>query len=102
MSADLHIALLGPLAITRAGQAIPDSVWRSRQERRLLGILLTARGARVPAERLIDWLWPNALPEAGAITLRSAISSLRHTLDSGSARASTRYILTRHGGYARM
>src|SRR5689334_22126918 len=101
MSADLRITLLGSLVVSRAGQDIPSDGWRSRQDRRLLGILLAARGARVPSERLIDWLWPEAAPEAAAITLRSTVSSLRYTLDQGSGgRASTRYILTQHGGYA--
>jgi DNA-binding SARP family transcriptional activator len=100
MPADLRIALLGPLVVLHGDRAIPESAWRSRQERRLLGILLTARGVRVPAERLIEWLWPDAAPDTAAITLRSAISSLRHTLEStGGARASARYIQTRHGGY---
>lgn len=101
MSGDLRIALLGPLTVTLDGRALPDSAWRSRQERRLLGILLTARGMRVPTHRLIDWLWPGADHAATATTLRSAISGLRHTLEpDGGARASSRYILTRPGGYA--
>src|SRR3982750_3147854 len=101
MADQLHIFLLGPLVIQRSGQVLPDSAWRSRQERRLLLILLAARGARVPADRLLDWLWPDADHAAGATTLRSAISGLRHTLeDAGGARASSRYILTRSGGYA--
>jgi DNA-binding SARP family transcriptional activator len=100
MSADLRIALLGPLIVTIDGRPLPDSAWRSRQERRLLSILLGTRGARVPAERLLDWLWPDADHHTAATTLRSAISSLRHTLDPTGARASSRYILTRPGGYA--
>src|SRR5215212_8496444 len=101
MSAELHIALLGRLSVTLGGQELPDSAWRSRQERRLLLILLAARGARVPVDRLLDWLWPGADQSAGATTLRSAISGLRHTLEHESgARASSRYILTRAGGYA--
>ena len=101
MSAELQIALLGRLFITLGGQELLDSAWRSRQERRLLLILLAARGARVPIERLLDWLWPDADQSAGATTLRSAISGLRHTLEHESgARASSRYILTRDGGYA--
>jgi DNA-binding SARP family transcriptional activator len=101
MSADLRIALLGSLVIARGDQAIPDSAWRSRQERRLLGILLTARGTPVPVERLLEWLWPGAASDSAAITLRSAISGIRRTLEPcGSTRASSRYILTRHGGYA--
>ncbi|HET9222150.1 MAG TPA: hypothetical protein VFO07_06585, partial [Roseiflexaceae bacterium] len=71
MPANLRIAVLGSLTATRDGQPISDSAWRSRQERRLLGILLAARGARVSYERLIDWLWPEAAPETAAISLRS-------------------------------
>src|SRR5436190_8042736 len=101
MADDLHIFLLGPLVVQRSGRVLPDSVWRSRQERRLLLILLGARGARVPNDRLLDWLWPDADRSSGATTLRSAISGLRHTLEHESgARASSRYILTRAGGYA--
>src|SRR3954466_12488253 len=101
MSVELHIALLGRLSVRLGGQELPDSAWRSRQERRLLLILLAAQGTRVPAERLLEWLWPDADQSAGATTLRSTISGLRHTLEHESgARASARYILTRDGGYA--
>jgi len=101
MADELHIFLLGPLVVQRGGRVLPDSAWRSRQERRLLLILLAAGGARVPIDRLLDWLWPDADRSAGATTLRSAISGLRHTLElPSSARASSRYILTRSGGYA--
>src|SRR6476661_4714323 len=101
MSVELRIALLGRLSVTLSGEELPDSAWRSRQERRLLLILLAARGARVSIDRLLDWLWPDADRSAGATTLRSAISGLRHTLEiAGGTRASSRYILTRSGGYA--
>src|SRR5262245_9186698 len=101
MASELRIALLGPLVVTRGGLPILDGVWRSRQERRLLGVLLAARGAHVSAERLIDWLWPEAAPDAAAITLRSAVSGLRRTLEpERGERASTRYVLTQSGGYA--
>jgi DNA-binding SARP family transcriptional activator len=101
MSTKLRIALLGPLVVTRDDRQLHERNWRSHQERRLLGALLVARGARVPAEQLIEWLWPDAPTETAAITLRSAISSLRRLLEGeNGGRASTRYILTRHGGYA--
>lgn len=101
MSETVSISLLGPLAIARGGQPLPDSAWRSRQERRLLGALLTFRGAGVTVERLLAWLWPGADPSASTVTLRSAISSLRRTLEPArSSRASDRFILTRPGGYA--
>lgn len=93
--------VLGPLVVLRGGQPIADAAWRSRQDRRLLGALISARGVPVPSERLIAWLWPDTAPEAAAITLRSTVSSLRHTLEpERDARASARYILTRPGGYA--
>ncbi len=101
MADELQIFLLGPLIVQRSGRVLPDSAWHSRQERRLLLILLAAGGARVPNDRLLDWLWPDADRLAGAATLRSTISGLRHTLENmSSARASSRYILTRSGGYA--
>src|SRR5688500_17729018 len=81
MADDLQISLLGPLVVRRDGRVLPDNAWRSRQEHRLLGILLAARGARVPLGRLLDWLWPDADRTAGSTTLRSAISGLRHTLE---------------------
>jgi DNA-binding SARP family transcriptional activator len=101
MSNDLCITLLGPLVVMRGEHPIPDAAWHSRQERRLLGILLTARGMRVPVDRLIDWLWPDAAQDAATVTLRSVVSNLRRALEPESgARAPSRYILTRPGGYA--
>ncbi|KPV51422.1 hypothetical protein SE17_21245, partial [Kouleothrix aurantiaca] len=73
MADELRINMLGPLHIIRGGHALPESVWRSRQERRLLGILLAARGRRVSSEQLIDWLWPEAHAHAAATTLRSTV-----------------------------
>jgi DNA-binding SARP family transcriptional activator len=96
---ELEIRLFGPLAVVRGGRPLPEAAWHSRQERRLLGALLTHRGAAIPAERLIDWLWPGGGASAG--TLRSAVSNLRRALEpDAAARAPHRYILTRQGGYA--
>ncbi|MEM8529246.1 MAG: AAA family ATPase [Chloroflexota bacterium] len=101
MSSNLEIALLGPLVVHHNGTRLPDSAWRSRQQRRLLTILLTSRGNSVPAERLIEWLWPEAEPHTVSTTLRSSISHLRHMLEPDKPpRASSRYIVTRHGSYA--
>jgi DNA-binding SARP family transcriptional activator len=101
MSEELRISLLGSLVLAYKGVWLPANIWRSRQERRLLAILLTMRGTRVPAERLIEWLWPEADLASAAATLRSTVSGLRHTLEpERGERASSRYILTRQGGYA--
>lgn len=101
MSHALHIRLLGAFTIERNGVALPDAAWRSRQERRLLGILLSARGRFVSTDELTRWLWPETEPATAAVSLRSAISSLRRTLEpDGGGRASSHYIVTRQGGYA--
>jgi DNA-binding SARP family transcriptional activator len=101
MANNLQIALLGPMVVKRGNRILPHSAWRSRQARRLLSILLAARGARVPVDRLLEWLWPDADRATAATTLRSTVSGLRRTLElEGSARASSYYILTQPGGYA--
>lgn len=101
MSDLLRITMLGPLSVRRGEQPLPESAWRSRQERRLLALLLAVRGQALSAEQIIERLWPDAEPGAAGVTLRSAISSLRRTLEPGlPARAASRYILTRHAGYA--
>jgi DNA-binding SARP family transcriptional activator len=101
MATDLHIRVLGALVLERDGEPLPDDIWRSQQERRLLAILLARRGKRTTTEQLIEWLWPAAEPAAASLTLRSAISSLRRTLEpTTAARASRRYIITTSGGYA--
>ncbi|GAB4202562.1 MAG: hypothetical protein OHK0022_25880 [Roseiflexaceae bacterium] len=101
MTDTLRIALLGPLVVWRGDEPIPDTAWRSRQERRLLALLLTVRGQALGADQIIDRLWPDADPAGAAVTLRSAVSSLRRTLEPElPPRAASRYILTRHAGYA--
>lgn len=100
MTGDLRVALFGSLRVEYNGHELADSSWHSRQERRLLTFLLLARGASVPADRLIEWLWPTADPLTAATTLRSTISNLRRTLEPTAARASHRYVVTRNAGYA--
>lgn len=99
-SSKLTIRLLGPALIERDGQPLPEGAWRSRQEWRLLTVLLVARGSTLSYARLIEWLWPGADTESSMVTLRSVVSNLRSTLEPEAERASRRYIETRAGGYA--
>ncbi|MCS6841489.1 MAG: AAA family ATPase [Roseiflexus sp.] len=100
MEEALRIALFGTLTVQVNGRPLPDSAWRSRQERRLLALLIAARGRVIAADRLCEWLWPGSDSAGAAVNLRSAISSLRRVLEPEADRASRRYILTRPGGYA--
>ncbi len=99
MEGALRVELFGMLTVQIDGRPLPDSAWRSRQERRLLAILAAARGRVVAADRLCEWLWPGSDSASAAVNLRSAISNLRRTLEPDADRASRRYILTRPGGY---
>lgn len=96
----LEILVLGELQVRRDGRLLPAASWHSRQERRLLGMLVAARGATLAAARLVELLWPGADSVAAGVTLRSAISNLRRLLEPEAVRASMRYIVTRPGGYA--
>jgi DNA-binding SARP family transcriptional activator len=100
MEEALRIELFGTLNVQVDGHSLPDSAWRSRQERRLLAMLAAARGRLIAADRLYEWLWPGSDSASAAVNLRSAISSLRRILEPEANRASRRYILTRSGGYA--
>jgi DNA-binding SARP family transcriptional activator len=100
MDAPLRIALFGALTVQIGDRTLPDSVWRSRQERRLLAILAATRGRVIAAGRLCEWLWPDSDSVGASVNLRSAISNLRRVLEPEADRASHRYILTRSGGYA--
>ncbi len=98
MAPELRIQMLGPFAAVLDGRAL---TWRSRQERRLLLMLLAARGSDLPTETIIERLWPDAAPQTAGVSLRSAMSSLRRTLEPDlPPRAPSRYILTRPTGYA--
>jgi len=100
MNAPLRIALFGALTVQIGDRTLPDSVWRSRQEQRLLAILAATRGRVIAAGRLCEWLWPDSDSASASVNLRSAISNLRRVLEPEADRASRRYILTRSGGYA--
>lgn len=100
MEAPLRIALFGSLTVQIGDRTLPDSVWRSRQEQRLLAILAASRGRVIAAGRLCEWLWPDSDSASASVNLRSAISNLRRVLEPEADRASHRYILTRSGGYA--
>src|SRR5947207_2740510 len=50
--------------------------------------LLGASRHRLPREQAIEWLWPEAEPEAGAANLRTTIHRLRRVLDGPGATVS--------------
>jgi DNA-binding SARP family transcriptional activator len=84
--------ILGPLEAWHEGR--PVRVAGERQ-RALLAILLLHAGEVVPSDRLIDDLWGDSPPSAGATALRVRVSQLRKALgDDG------RLLVARAHGYS--
>src|SRR4051794_18745447 len=86
-----EFALLGPLEIRRDGASV--AVAGSRQ-RALLAVLLLRARQVVGADRLLEDVWGESQPAAGATGLRVRISQLRRALGPDG-----RLIVTRAGGY---
>jgi DNA-binding SARP family transcriptional activator len=94
--ATLRIFALGPFRILRDGQPIPASAWRSQQSRTVLKVLLARRGRVVPADQLLEILWPDDDPETARGRLHVRVSQLRRALDPD---GSSSVVLTVEGGY---
>jgi DNA-binding SARP family transcriptional activator len=100
MESRLRFYLFGPFEAWRCEERLPVKVWRTRKHAALLKILLGQRGHAVPADRLIEWLWPDLPPRSGQANLYVGINLLRRVLEPElSAPADSSYILTHYPGY---
>ena len=86
----LRAQLLGPVHLAVGDRTIPAQVWPRRSARTLLLLLLATPGHRLPRDRVLDLLWPEASQEAALNALRVALHTLRRVLepDLRSGRAS--------------
>ncbi len=73
----MEFRLLGPVQIWSGGTQV---ALKRRQERLLLAVLLLEPGKAVPSERLIDLLWPEAMPDNPKRALQVYMSRLRSVL----------------------
>uniref|UniRef100_UPI001C5FA0FF AfsR/SARP family transcriptional regulator n=1 Tax=Pseudonocardia nigra TaxID=1921578 RepID=UPI001C5FA0FF len=87
----VRVDVLGPLRLT-VGDAVVDVPGPKR--RALLALLATAEGRTVPADHLMDALWPAELPDTARASLHSHVSRLRRHLGSAAGR-----LEGRSGGY---
>ncbi|MGI9614213.1 MAG: BTAD domain-containing putative transcriptional regulator [Acidimicrobiales bacterium] len=69
--------VLGPLSVTRNGEAVDLS---RPLERRLLAVLLTNRARTLLDDQIVDALWPDRLPGSPGQSLRTSVSRLRKRL----------------------
>ena len=88
----MEFRILGPLEVWHEGRPVGISGARQRE---LLAILLLHAGEVVSTDRLMDALWGEGQPAAGATALRVRVSQLRKALGPGG-----QALVTRPPGYA--
>lgn len=76
----VDIRLLGRFAVTVGGVQVPAERWPSVRAMHLVQLLALAERHRLARERVIDALWPQLEPEAGAANLRKAAHHARQAL----------------------
>ena len=94
----IRLGVLGRVSATVDGVEVDLG---GPKQRAVVALLLLARGAVVPADRLIDSLWGDDPPPSAAGALQAHISHLRRRLEPGRQARSESAVLRRHGpGYA--
>ncbi len=81
--APLVAHLLGRVRLAVGDRPIPDTAWPRRTARSLLLLLLATPGHRLPRDRVLDLLWPEASPKTALNALYVALSGLRSVLEPG-------------------
>ncbi|MGI8826607.1 MAG: AfsR/SARP family transcriptional regulator [Chloroflexota bacterium] len=79
------VQVLGPMQLAWDGAPLDIAGWQPRALA-LFRIVATAPGRRRSRDELIDLLWPDSMPEAGASNLRYTLHLLRRAfghLDPG-------------------
>jgi DNA-binding SARP family transcriptional activator/tetratricopeptide (TPR) repeat protein len=76
----LDVGLMGAFSVALAGTAIPDDRWPSLRSTHLVQLLALADRRRLTREQVIESLWPQLDPEAGAANLRKAAHYARQAL----------------------
>jgi predicted ATPase/DNA-binding SARP family transcriptional activator len=87
----VRVELLGPLRLTVDGTPVDVP---GPKRRAVLAVLAAAEGRVVPADHLLDALWPAEPPESGRAALQSHVSRLRGHLGAGASR-----LVAAPGGY---
>lgn len=80
-----EVTLLGGFEVRVDGRPIPVEAWRHTRAAELVKILALADGNRLHREHVIDLLWPELDPAAGAANLRKAVHFARTTLGAAQA-----------------
>jgi DNA-binding SARP family transcriptional activator len=81
----IEIRLLGSFAARVDGTEVPRKDWPSLRAAQLVQILALADGHRLLRDEVIEALWPQLDPEAGAANLRKAAHHARQALRTAEA-----------------
>lgn len=77
---DLSVRLLGGFSVSIDGAALADARWPSLRSAQLVQLLCLAAQRRLTRDRVVDALWPQLEPDAGAANLRKAAHHARQAL----------------------
>jgi DNA-binding SARP family transcriptional activator/tetratricopeptide (TPR) repeat protein len=78
--ARLRFTLIGPFAVERDGELLPDRALGSLKGRTLLKLLAVERGRTVPLERIEEVLWEGRPPDGSERNVATLVSRLRGVL----------------------
>jgi DNA-binding SARP family transcriptional activator/pimeloyl-ACP methyl ester carboxylesterase len=79
---EVIVRLLGRFQVSVGGSDVPAESWRQRRAAELVKILSLAPRQRLHREQVIEALWPELAPEAGATNLHKAAHYARRALGS--------------------
>src|SRR3954452_1926529 len=93
----MQFRVLGALEVLRDGVGVQPT---SAKQRALLAVLVVRAGEVVPADTLVDAVWPERPPATATGTLQNYISQLRKAIEPGGASGAARQVLvTAEPGY---
>ena len=92
------VRLFGPLAVDDGLNTLGSGDLGGARPKQVLEILLSARGHRVPTDRLAELLWGEARPDNWVGSIQTFISVLRRRLTSDGKRA-RELVITEAGAY---
>jgi DNA-binding SARP family transcriptional activator/pimeloyl-ACP methyl ester carboxylesterase len=81
----VEIRVLGGFEVSVDGRRVPARAWRQRRASELVQLLALAPKHRLHREQVIDALWPDLPPGAGAANLRKAAHYARASLGAKEA-----------------
>src|SRR5215471_15945364 len=85
--ATLEITLLGGFEVKIGGRVVQDAEWRLRKAKNLVKLLALAPRHRLQREQVMEILWPEYDPDAGANNLHKATYFARRALEPGLPRS---------------